>query len=295
MNKKIVAVLGGSGFLGSHIVDQLDKEGYSVRILDIKACDFHKDKHEIFIADILDRDALHECIKGCDYVYNFAGIADIKEASNNPIATIEKNTLGATYAMQESVDSKVKKFLYASSMYVYSSYGSFYRSSKQCAEEIISSYSEEYGIEYVMLRYGTLYGPRSQRWNSMRKYIYQLMSTGVVDYIGTGEEIREYIHVKDAACLSVKVLNNNYVNCGLNITGSQVMHSIEMLKMIGEILNKDIKINLINDDPDHNHYVTTPYRYTPKPALKISPSEFVDIGHGILEMIEEMDKERKNL
>ena len=115
MRKEVVAVLGGSGFIGKQVVDKLDEIGFSVRILDIKTNEIHKEKHTIFETDILDKDALNECIKGCKYVYNFAGIADIKEAAINPIKTIEKNILGSALAIEESINAKVKKYLYASS------------------------------------------------------------------------------------------------------------------------------------------------------------------------------------
>ena len=88
---KKILISGGSGFIGKHVVNKLDEIGFLVRILDKKVNDIHKEKHTIFESDILDKGALSECIKGCKYVYNFAGIADIKEAAVSPIKTIEKN------------------------------------------------------------------------------------------------------------------------------------------------------------------------------------------------------------
>lgn len=291
MSKHIVSVLGGSGFIGKHVVKKLDEIGFSVKILDKKVDNLQKEKHNFFEADILDNDALNDCIKDSKFVFNFAGIADIKEASKNPLKTIEKNIMGSTMAIEASLNAKVKKYLYASTMYVYSDRGGFYRTTKQASEDIICSYNEKYGIEYVMLRYGTIYGPGAQKWNSMRKYIEQILQTGKVDYTGSGEEIREYIHVDDAAQLSIDALDNKYRNCRLNITGSQVLKSVDMLNMIGEIVGKKIEINFIRNDPYHNHYVSTPYRYSSKRAKKIVPNDFIDIGHGIMEIIQDIDLE----
>jgi len=289
MNKETIAVLGGSGFIGSHVVDKLDEIGFSVKILDRKINAKQKEKYQVFESDILDRHALDECISGAKYVFNFAGIADIKEASAEPLKTIEKNIMGSTYAIEASLNAKVKKYLYASTMYVYSDRGGFYRTTKQASEDIICSYNEKYGIEYVMLRYGTIYGPGAQNWNSMKKYVEQILYDGKVDYIGNGEEIREYIHVNDAAQLSIDALSNNYSNCRLNITGSQVLKSVDMLRMIGEITGKKVEINFIKNDPYHNHYTSTPYRYSSKRAKKIIPKDFIDIGHGIMEIIQDID------
>jgi UDP-glucose 4-epimerase len=289
MSDQTIAVLGGSGFIGKHVVDKLDEIGFTVKILDKKVNNLQKEKHTFFEADILDKDALNECIKGSKFVFNFAGIADIKEASNNPLKTIEKNIMGSTFALEASLNEKVKKYLYASTMYVYSDRGGFYRTTKQASEDIISSYNEKYGIEYVMLRYGTIYGPGAQKWNSMRKYVEQILQSGKVDYVGNGEEIREYIHVDDAAQLSIDALDDHYRNCRLNITGSQVLKSVDMLHMIGEIAGKKVEINFIKNDPYHNHYVSTPYRYSSKRAKKIIPKDFIDIGHGIMEIIQDID------
>jgi UDP-glucose 4-epimerase len=292
MSKETVAVLGGSGFIGRHVVEKLDEIGFSVKILDKKVDNLQKEKHSIFEADILDKDALNECIKDSKFVFNFAGIADIKEASNNPLKTIEKNIMGSTMAIEAALNAKVKKYLYASTMYVYSDRGGFYRTTKQASEDIICSYNEKYGIEYVMLRYGTIYGPGAQKWNSMRKYIQQILETGKVDYIGNGEEIREYIHVDDAAQLSIDALDENYTNCRLNITGSQVLKSVDMLHMIGEIVGKKVEINFIKNDPYHNHYISTPYRYSSKRAKKVMPKDYIDIGHGIMEIIQDLDQKK---
>ena len=149
MNKETIAVLGGSGFIGSHVVDKLDEIGFSVKILDRKINAKQKEKYQVFESDILDRHALDECISGAKYVFNFAGIADIKEASAEPLKTIEKNIMGSTYAIEASLNAKVKKYLYASTMYVYSDRGGFYRTTKQASEDIICSYNEKYGIEYL--------------------------------------------------------------------------------------------------------------------------------------------------
>ena len=110
--------------------------------------------------------------------------------------------MGTTVALEAAVKSGVERFIYASTMYVYSPYGSFYRASKQAAEIIIETYQERFDLDFTFLRYGSLYGPRSQAWNGLRRYVSQVIQEGKLDYRGTGKERREYIHVHDAARLS---------------------------------------------------------------------------------------------
>ena len=151
------------------------------------------------------------------------------------------NVMGIVNVLQASVNAKVERFVYASTMYVYSSHGSFYRASKQCAEIIIEAYSDEFALDYTLLRYGSLYGPRAQEWNGLRKYVEQVVKKERLDYRGTGRERREYIHVIDAAILSVKVLDDAHRNRAITVTGHQILDSKTLIDMIFEISNVDPK------------------------------------------------------
>lgn len=168
---KSALVIGGSGFLGSHVADALTDKSYGVKIFDQEASPYLQPNQEMILGDLLDQQALMEAAAGCDVVYNFAGLADIDEASNKPVDTIKLNVLGNTYALQAAVEAEVKQFIFASSLYVLSNTGSFYRASKQSAEHIVKAYHERYGLNYTVLRYGTLYGRRADKRNSIYRYL----------------------------------------------------------------------------------------------------------------------------
>ena len=286
-----VLVIGGSGFLGSHVADVLTERGYKVTVFDSKVSPWIKDNQNMLVGDMFDRSLLAEAMKEVRYVYHLAGIADIVEAKDRPYDAINLNIMGTTLAMQEAINAGVERFLYASTMYVYSPYGSFYRASKQSAETIIEAYHEQYGIDFTFLRYGSLYGPRAQDWNGLRRYIKQVLLDGRLEYWGTGKERREYIHVRDAAKLSVNMLDSDYKNRAITVTGHQVLNSEELIDLIFEIAGKDKNIEFMGSDERRGHYIMTPYRYTPKQAQKIVPDEFTDIGEGVLEVVEEIYKE----
>lgn len=287
MQKKVV-VIGGAGFIGSHVADELSERGYKVKVFDIRKSKWIRPDQSEVIGDILSESDLRDAIRGSSAVYHFAGIADIGESSQNPFLTIESNVMGAVKCAQVCVDEGVKHFLYASTMYVYSNRGSFYRASKQAAEVLIESYCDKYDLNYTFLRYGSLYGPRSQEWNGLRKYVTQAVRDRKITYIGTGSERREYIHVHDAARLSVDALCKSYVNSSLILTGTQVLTSAELFKMIEEILGYDLKIEFTGES-SCDHYSSTAYRYVPKIAKKLISNEFVDIGQGVLNLIAEVD------
>ena len=285
---KNVLVIGGSGFMGSHTADVLSEDGNIVSILDKVSSPWLRSDQTMIVGDTMDSDILESSMKDVDCVYYFAGIADIGEAKSNPYKTIEINIMGLTKVLEAAVKNNVKQFIYASTMYVYSSHGSFYRASKQAAEIIIEAYQENYGIDFVFLRYGSLYGPRSQDWNGIKGFVQQVIKTGVLEYSGNGSEVREYIHVLDAAKLSVKALQEEYRNRAVTITGQQSMKVSDMFSMIFEIEGKEADINYLDEHKGSSHYGNTPYRYTPKTSMKIIPTEFVDLGQGLLDVVEEI-------
>lgn len=286
-SEKKVLVIGGSGFMGSHTADNLSARGYEVSILDHVKSPWVQKNQKMIIGDFKDTDLLYSAMKNVDYVYHFAGIADIAEAKSNPYLTIDSNVSGATKVVDMAVKCGIKRLIYASTMYVYSKHGSFYRASKQAGEIIIEAFCEDSDLVYTFLRYGSLYGPRSQKWNGIKKFVSEIIQNEKITYNGTGEEVREYIHVHDAAKLSVDVLDNKYCNSAVTITGNQLFHISDLLSILFEIAGKKENIIYQYQDEIIDHYGNTPYRYTPKQAMKMVPTEFVDLGQGLLDIIEE--------
>jgi len=282
-----VAIFGGSGFLGSHVADALTEKGHDVLIYDIKASPYLRPKQKMVVGDILDEKKVNETVKGYDIVYNFAGIADILEASVRPLDSVKANILGNSIILEASRKANIKRFIFASSLYVYSKVGSFYRSSKQACELLIESYNEIYGLPYTILRYGSLYGPRADEKNFIYKIVKEALEKKKITREGDGEEIREYIHVHDAAKSSVEILENEFTNQYVMIAGNQQMKVKDLLLMIKEMMDNKIKIEYAK--PRHNyHYEITPYVFAPKLAKRIVNRTYLDLGQGILRCIENL-------
>ena len=113
----------------------------------------------------MDETTLFDAVEGCNAVYNFAAIADIEKAMEKPIETAKVNVLGNVMLLEACRKAKVQRYIYASSVYVYSRHGGFYRCSKQSAEHYVEEFHQSYGLNYTILRYGSLYGPRSDDRN----------------------------------------------------------------------------------------------------------------------------------
>ncbi len=259
--KQKVVVIGGSGFFGSHLADVLTDKGYSVTIYDLQPSCWLQASQEMVVGDISDEALLSTVISGADYVYHLAGIADIARAAENPKETVVNNIIGSTNVLEACRKSRVKRLLFASTVYVYSQQGSFYRVSKQAVEHLIDAYQEKFELEYTILRFGSLYGPRAQEWNGLKRYVTQAVKEGRISYPGSGNERREYIYVKDAARLSVEALAPEYTNLCLNLTGAQILNSKELLSMIREIMGREIELIFEPENRDPAHYEITPYRF----------------------------------
>ncbi len=290
MNTKVV-VIGGSGFLGSHLSDTLQDAGYDVTIFDCRPSLWIRSGQKMVVGDILDENLIQSTLGGARYVYHLAGVADIGQAAVSPRMTIEQNVIGSTIVLDACLRAHVERFLFASTVYVYSSQGSFYRVSKQAIELLIEAYQERFDLKYTVLRFGSLYGPRSQEWNGLKRYITQAIREGRINYPGNGRERREYIHVRDAARLSVDALAPEFANQCLILTGTHALNSSELLRMIQEILGEKVELEFNAANRDPAHYDMTPYRYTPRNGKKMVPNVFIDIGQGILDLIEEIYNE----
>ena len=282
-----IIVFGGAGFLGSYVADILDAAGHTVRIFNRSKSEYLKHGQEMILGDITDQAAVESAVRGCDVVYNFAAVADIDVAKNKPVEVVKVNILGNTYVLEAARKAGVKRFIYASSVYAYSQFGAFYSNSKLASEKITETYSRQFGLPFTILRYGSLYGPaRSNHLSSINKFINQAVKEKKISYPGSGEEVREHIHVKDAAQLSVEILKPEFENQHILITGNQTLKSRDLLIMIKEMFNHDIEIEFLNKG-NLEHYQMTGYSFQPSLARKLIPSLSIDIGQGLLDLISE--------
>tara|TARA_B100000029_G_C17480941_1_gene925526 strand:- start:394 stop:1275 length:882 start_codon:yes stop_codon:yes gene_type:complete len=291
MLNKQVMIIGGSGFLGSNVAKILHKNGYNIKIFDLKKNDNLKFSYEFIEGDIANYEMLLEATKKVDYIYHFAGVADIKEANEDPIKTVKYNVLGTTNILESCKINKVKRILFASSIYVYSESGGVYRSTKQAAELLIENYSKLNGLDYTILRYGSLYGPGANEFNSINKILNQAIQNKKIVRSGNGEEIREYIHINDAASGSLKALDEKFKNEYLILSGVTQIKIKDLLRMIQEMIDDNVEIEY-TDEKLSEHYEITPYSFRPRIAKKLVQETHIDLGQGILDSIYDISKKQ---
>lgn len=284
---KKACVVGGAGFLGSHVADQLSDSGYSVCVYDRAASRWLRPDQRMVVGDLLDFDHLRRTIAGSEVVYHFAAIADLNAALDKPLQTVQVNVLGTANVLEACRLDGVKRMLYASTVYVYSREGGFYRCSKQAAEHYVEEYQRAFGLDFTILRYGSLYGPRADESNGLFRIVKDALRQGKISYEGNPESIREYIHVEDAARASVVALGEEFRNESVVLTGHQPMRVMDLLKMLAEIMGMPDAVDF-RDESYAGHYVRTPYAYQPKLGRKYVPPLHVDLGQGLLQLIEDV-------
>lgn len=285
-----VIVFGGSGFLGSHVADALDDAGHDVSIYDIKYSPYLRPSQEMIVGDVLNPKDVEAAVKGCDIAYNFAGIADIDEANEKPFDSVKCNILGNSIILEACRKVRIKRFIFASTLYVYSASGAFYRSTKQACELLIESYHEIFKMPYTILRYGSLYGPRSNERNFIYTIVKQALTQNKISRYGDGEEIREYIHVQDAAKGSVEILSEEFMNQHVILTGNQQIKVKDLLFMIKEILGNKIELDF-RPAKDTTHYEITPYSFAPRIGKRLISRTYFDLSQGMLETIHDLYKQ----
>ncbi|MCF8069386.1 MAG: NAD(P)-dependent oxidoreductase [Desulfobacterales bacterium] len=282
-----ILITGGSGFLGSHVADALSDADHEVTIFDSHKSRYLRPDQKMIIGDVLDQESLNKIVKGQDVVFHFAGIADIDECASKPVDTAKYNILGTVQLLDACRKANIKRFVFASSAYVYSVSGSFYAASKQACEIFIENFSKLYNLKYTCLRYGSLYGKRADDRNSVYRLIKQAIQNGKIIYHGTGEEIRELIHVQDAAQISVAILKPEFENQYIILTGAEKMRYIDLLEMIREMLGTKIKIEMLPSERKA-HYKITPYNFSPKLGRKMVNNPHIDMGQGLLQCMAEI-------
>ena len=288
-------VFGGAGFLGSHVADALSEAGHEVTIYDLLESPYSRLGQVSIVGDIMNQKKVETVLEGAEFVYNLAGIADLDHAVAQPKETIRSNILGNAIVLDACIKQNIRRYVYASTIYVYSEKGGFYRCSKQACETYIEEFHRKFGLEFTILRYGTLYGSRANDRNSIYRYLKQALIEKKIVVSATGEERREYIHVRDAAKLSVEILDPKFANLHVTLTGHRSIYFKDILNVISEIMGNRVEIVYKeNANALENHYEMTPYSYTPKVGYKLTSNLFTDLGQGLIEIMTEIDNRQSN-
>jgi len=288
--KKRSIVFGGSGFIGSHVADALVKAGHETTIFDIQPSKYLTADQKFIQGDILDVNAVKKAIQNMNYVYHFAGQPDIPKSIREPETTLCLNIQGTINLLQACISNAIDRLLFASTIYVYSDFGAFYKASKQSCEIIIKEYQKQFNLNYTILRYGSLYGTRAGENNFIHHLLKQAILEKKITIDFDRDAKREYIHAMDAAKMSLYALSEEYVNSSVMLTGYQRITCGELIELIRDILGGEV--DFVDIEKDHNriagHYTRTPYVFRPDVSKKLVASNYIEFGQGLVNSIEDI-------
>lgn len=247
-------VTGGSGFIGSHVVDKLRDKGLDVRVYDAIMPTYCKDI-EFYQGSILDMTALGFAMHDADVVFHLAAIADVNEVYQEPHYSESINVRGTVNVLEAARKSKIKRVIYGSTTWVYSEAqvekvdestalhapSHFYTATKLASEYYCQSYSKLYGFEFVILRYGIPYGPRSRDEAVVPIFVKKALEGGPITIAGDGTQFRKFVYVEDLAEGNVLALKRIAKNKIYNLDGKEKITVKQIAETIQKILG-NIKI-----------------------------------------------------
>jgi len=279
-----ILVTGGSGFLGSHVADELSKRGHEVIIFDKKKSKWIKKNQKFIFGNILDIKKINNAIKGVKIIFHIAALADLEDALHKPVETVKNNILGTVNILEISRINNIKRVIYASSIYSTSIQGGFYRCSKRAAEDYIDEYYKRYGIAFTILRYGSLYGERATGSNGIYRILNKAIRSKKIEYAGNRSSIRKYIHIIDAAKASADVISNKYKNKYINIVGSKSHKVLDLLKIISKLVGSKKKISFLKKKA-LGHYIKLPKKLKIKKGTNYKLKNSIKLKTGLKNLI----------
>lgn len=286
-----IIIFGGSGFLGTNLAKFLLKKKNKVTIFDRKKCLLmHKNLRSV-VGDIVNFNDVNKAIKGNDFVYNFAGISDIEESIKKPRDTVKINILGTINTLEASLKFGVKKYLFASSIYVSSNQGSFYRTSKKACELYIEEYNKRHKQKFTIIRYGSIYGLAADKRNGISKILHQFKKNNQLEYGGTNKAKRKFIHIEDACRATSDLMSKKFDNKIISIMGKKITKVKDLMKYLKKKLNVKKRI-IYNNKPQLGHYDVSPFNYEPTKEITYYRKDTIGFSKGLDEILKNNEKKK---
>jgi len=258
-----VLVTGGSGFIGSHVVDKLKQYGIEVRIFDMVMSSYRKDV-EFYKGSLLNFDELSFAMCDIDAVFHLAAMADVKGVFEAPHYSENINVRGTITVLEAARTNNVKRVIYGSTVWVYSDTrcettflneetplthpSHLYTATKLASEYYCKAYAKLYGLEHTILRYGIPYGPRARDGAVIPIFVRKALNGEPLTIAGDGAQYRNFVYVEDLAEGNVLALKEIAKNKIYNLEGKEKVTIKEIAETIKKILG-DVKIEYIPGRP----------------------------------------------
>lgn len=264
MKNKSILVTGGCGFIGSYIVDELINDNEIIIIdnlstgkIDNLKSPIHENLH-LINEDLFNLD-LKDILSNVDYIFHLAAMASVPLSVENPIKCNQENVINTVNLINAAKDNNVKKIVFSSSSAVYGENNNMplkeseipmptspYATSKACCELYLKSFYESYGLNYTVLRYFNVFGPKQDK-NSQYAAVIPNFISAILEgkqpiIFGDGEQTRDFVYVKDIANANISACKSSF-NGIVNVASGKKISINELFEIIKKALHSEISPN----------------------------------------------------
>jgi UDP-glucose 4-epimerase len=288
-----VLVTGGSGFVGSHVVDRLCAAGHEPRVFDLIRSPYHASGEiESVVGDLLDPDAVGAAMRDCDAVLHLAAVADVNAVVADPTSAEAINVRGTHALLEAARQAEVERFAYASTVWVYGSAegvgpvtedsplslpAHFYTATKLAGEMYCRSYDELYGLPHTILRFGIPYGPRSRAAAVVAAFVARANSGEPLTIAGDGRQTRQFVFVEDLAEGCVAGLASHAAGRVYNLARDESVS----IRTIAETVRELVADVEIIHGPGRVADVSIPHVSSERAAAELGWSATTSFGDGV--------------
>jgi UDP-glucose 4-epimerase len=252
-----VLVTGGSGFIGSHVVDRLLARGHQPLIFDL--VEPHRNGGspvECVTGDILDGSSLRRAMRSCDGVIHLAAVADVDQVALEPLRADLVNTRGTAVVLEAARDEDIRHVIYGSTIWVYGNASGapaldedvllaapehFYTATKLAGEMYCRSYGQMFGLAPTILRFGIPHGPRARAATVVAKFVARALAGEAISINGDGHQARQFVYVEDLAGGIVAALTEGARGRTYNLVGDETTSVREIAGIVRALIG-DVKI-----------------------------------------------------
>jgi UDP-glucose 4-epimerase len=260
MGKRVV-VTGGSGFIGSHVVDVLVEAGHEVMIVDHRVPP-HRADVGFEDVDLLDLSSVVAVTHGADHVFHLGAVANVNYAHKYPVYSTALNVMGTVNVLEAARINGVGRVHLASSVWVYNGApdgvtadesvpfylngaGHLYTSTKIAAEMLCHNYHSLYGVPFTVLRYGIPYGPRMREELLIPLFIKKALDGERLTVAGEGSQYRRFVYVRDLALAHVLAMSDRAAQQTYNLEGPRKITVLEVAHGIRQLIGEHVRIGFV--------------------------------------------------
>lgn len=260
-----VVVTGGSGFIGSHVVDALADAGHQVTVVDHRVRP-HRADVSFEDVDLMDLSSVLVATKGAEHIFHLAAVSNVNYAYKYPVYSTALNVMGTAHILEAARINGAQRVHLASTVWVYNGApngkpadetvpfylegaGHIYTSTKMAAEMICHNYLQLYKVPFTILRYGIPYGPRMREELLIPIFIKKALNGEPLTISGKGEQYRNFVYVRDMADAHVLAMKESAANQTYNLEGTRKVTVLEVAEGIKKVLGDSVKLDFVPARP----------------------------------------------